>query len=89
MAKYRCPKFGCNGTGLPAGTKKAKNAGRYVIGDTPAYLSGRYSNSRLLSACGYNVFPAVIFCHGFGAAYRDLMHDSYMEDYNSDAFYQN
>ncbi|MCR5602992.1 MAG: hypothetical protein K6G27_04740 [Lachnospiraceae bacterium] len=53
MAKYRCPKFGCNGTGLPAGTKKAFNAGRNVIGDTPAYLSGRYSNSRLLSTFGY------------------------------------
>ena len=53
MSKFRCPKFGCNGIGLPAGTRRAFGKGRATIGDTPAYLSGGSSSNRLFTAFGY------------------------------------
>ena len=53
MTKYRCPKFGCNGIGLPVGTRKGLHAGRNVVGDTPAYLAGGSSSNMFLTAFGY------------------------------------
>ena len=49
MTKYRCPKFGCNGIGLPAGTRKPFRAGKGVVGDTPGYLlDSRINMTRLV-----------------------------------------
>lgn len=53
MTKYRCPKFGCNGIGLPVGTRKPFKAGKGVIGDTPGYLAGGSSSNMFLTAFGY------------------------------------
>ena len=53
MTKYRCPKFGCNGIGLPAGTRKPFIAGKRVVGDTSGYLAGGSSSNMFLTAFGY------------------------------------
>ena len=53
MAKYRCPKFGSNGIGLPAGTRKVFRAGKRVVGDTPGYLAGGSNSNAFLTTFGY------------------------------------
>ena len=34
MAKIKCPKFGCNGIGMPVDTKKKFSVGKALVGNT-------------------------------------------------------
>ena len=53
MSKYRCPKFGCNGIGLPAGSRHPLSKSNAVIGNTSAYMAGGSSSNMILTAFGY------------------------------------
>ena len=71
MPKLRCPKFGCNGIGLPAGTRRAFGKSRATIGDTPAYLSGGSSSNRLFTAFGYRGHKVLTFeCQKCGRTWQ-------------------
>ncbi|MCR5420732.1 MAG: hypothetical protein K6E98_06995 [Lachnospiraceae bacterium] len=61
MLKYRCPRFGCNGIGLPAGTKRPLSRSSAVIGITSAYLAGGSNSNMFLTAFGYRGRRVITF----------------------------
>ena len=40
MAKVKCPKFGCNGVGIPANTKKKFSVGKSLTGGLLGFAVG-------------------------------------------------
>lgn len=74
MPKCRCPKFGCNGIGLPAGSKKPLSKTNAVIGDTPAYLGYQGSANRLFRTFGYKGRQIMTFeCQKCGKTWQQRL----------------
>ena len=69
MPKIRCPRFGCNGIGLPAGTKRPLSGSNAVIGNTSAYLAGG-SNSNMFLTAGSTIYRRQILMYDRLAAER-------------------
>ena len=61
MPKIRCQRFGCNGIGLPAGTKRPLSGSNAVIGNTSAYLAGGSNSNMFLTAFGYRGRRVITF----------------------------
>lgn len=61
MGKIRCPKLLCNGTGVPASTKKNFSVGKAVVGNTVGFLAAGPVGGLVGAATGFNGKKKVTF----------------------------
>ena len=52
MSKTKCPMWGCNGVGMPAGTQKKFSFGKAIVGNTVGGLLLGPAGAVVGTACG-------------------------------------
>lgn len=62
MSKIKCPRFGCNGVGIPAGTKKNFSVGKSLTGGLLGFAVG----GTIGSAVGWKNGKTIFICSKCG-----------------------